>query len=98
MDPNKCKDEWELREDYILISHVQAKGKKWAEISKILKNRRNEHSIKNRFKSLITKEHKLHEEPKEEQELIELIFRKYDNHFSKMKLLNTFNNLGSGSH
>jgi hypothetical protein len=41
LDPKKSKDEWELKEDYILISHVRSKGKKWAEISKLLKNRRN---------------------------------------------------------
>jgi len=47
--------EWGLKEDFTLITHVRNKGKKWAEISKLLKNRRNEHSIKNRYKSLITK-------------------------------------------
>lgn len=43
----------------------------------MLKNRRNEHSIKNRYKSLITKEEKLHDEPLEEQVVLECIFKKY---------------------
>lgn len=85
LDPNKSKQEWELKEDYILITHVRNKGKKWAEISKMLKNRRNEHSIKNRFKSLVTKEEKLHDEQLEEQVVLECIFRKYENHFAKLR-------------
>lgn len=64
---------------------MRNKGKKWAEISKMLKNRRNEHSIKNRYKSLITKEEKLHEEQLEEQVVLECIFRKYENHFAKLR-------------
>ena len=59
-----------MKEDFVLITHVKHKGKKWAEISKLLKNRRNEHSIKNRFKSLITKEEKAHQEKLDEEELI----------------------------
>lgn len=30
LDPSKSKQEWELKEDYILIMHVRNKGKKWA--------------------------------------------------------------------
>lgn len=30
LDPRKSKQEWELKEDYILIMHVRNKGKKWA--------------------------------------------------------------------
>jgi hypothetical protein len=60
-----------------LIAHVHNKGKKWAQIAKMLKNRRNEHYIKNRFKSLITKEEKLHSDKFEEKELVRLIYNSY---------------------
>jgi hypothetical protein len=57
---------------------VHNKGKKWAQIAKMLRNRRNEHSIKNRFKSLLTKEEKFHEDRLEEEVLVGHIYRKYE--------------------
>ena len=58
MDPSKLKKYWLESEDFTLIEYVKFYGKKWALISKKLDNKRNEHSIKNRFKSLLTKESK----------------------------------------
>ena len=63
LDPSKLKKYWLETEDFILIEYVKYFGKRWAIISKKLSNKRNEHSIKNRFKSLLTKESKICLEP-----------------------------------
>jgi hypothetical protein len=52
LDPNIEKGEWSLEEDSTLLEYVLEIGKKWSAISKCMKNR-TEHSVKNRFKSLI---------------------------------------------
>jgi hypothetical protein len=92
LDPAKSKSEWSIREDYILICYVYEKDKRWAEISKLLQNKRNEHSIKNRFKSLITKEQKFHDDKIEEAELVKFVYKRfnflllrYKSHFGKLK-------------
>lgn len=55
LDPVKTHGAWELQEDLILISCVKKQGKKWAFIAKNLQDRRTEHMVKNRYKSLVTK-------------------------------------------
>jgi ppGpp synthetase/RelA/SpoT-type nucleotidyltranferase len=58
LDPSKLKKYWSEEEDFALVDFVRRRGKKWAAISKKLENKRNEHSIKNRYKSLLTRESK----------------------------------------
>lgn len=76
LDPSKLKKYWLEEEDFVLIDFVRTAGKKWAAISKRLDGKRNEHSIKNRFKSLLTKEAKLYHRPLPEQQLIDNIYGK----------------------
>ena len=39
----------------------------------------------------MTKEQKVHPTVKEESKLVELLFKKYENHFAKLRLMNTMN-------
>jgi len=41
-----------------MFEYVEQNGKKWANIVRLLKNSRNEHSIKNKFNSLLKKQAK----------------------------------------
>jgi hypothetical protein len=43
-----------------MFEFVQKHGKKWANLVKILNDTRNEHSVKNKFNSIIKKHKKLH--------------------------------------
>ena len=47
--------QWTPEEDNILISHVHQYGKKWAKISRALNEARNEHTVKNRYNSLMNR-------------------------------------------
>jgi hypothetical protein len=47
---------WARNEELKLLKLILLKGKKWSEISKILKNIRTENSLKNRYHTLIKKE------------------------------------------
>lgn len=49
-----------------MFQYVRQHGKKWASLVKILKGTRNEHSIKNKFNSILKKHQKLHPSEKEE--------------------------------
>lgn len=60
-----------------MIAYVKEYGKKWAAISKKLDNKRNEHSIKNRYKSLLTRESKLVMKPFNEEELVNSIYERF---------------------
>lgn len=55
MVPQKTRGAWEPEEDLILINCVRREGKKWAFIAKNLQDRRTEHMVKNRYKSLVTR-------------------------------------------
>ena len=46
---------WTTEEDIILISGVRKEGKKWAYIAKCLQDTRTEHTVKNRYKSILTR-------------------------------------------
>ena len=46
---------WTAEEDIILISGVRKEGKKWAYIAKCLQDTRTEHTVKNRYKSILTR-------------------------------------------
>lgn len=67
------------------MEYVKFYGKKWAFISKKLDNKRNQHSIKNRFKSLLTKQSKIVHQPCSEAQLIDNIYYKLlkNNHKDK---------------
>lgn len=58
-----------------MFEYVQQHGKKWANIVKILGNVRNEHSIKNKFNSLIKKQTKSRKDVPEQQMYAEIISR-----------------------
>ena len=45
-------------QDKILLEEVLDKGKKWSQIVPILEGKKNEHMIKNRYKSLIHRKEK----------------------------------------
>lgn len=47
---------WNRPEELTLLKLILLKGKKWSEISKIMKNSRTENSLKNRYHTLIKKE------------------------------------------
>ena len=49
---------WRREECLLMFEYVQEHGKKWANIVKELGNVRNEHSIKNKFNSLLKKQTK----------------------------------------
>lgn len=49
------KGRWEPEQDVILLTEVLSKGKKWSKIVEALDGKKNEHMIKNRYKSLIHK-------------------------------------------
>jgi hypothetical protein len=55
-----------------MLLFVQQHGKKWATLVKILNNTRNEHSVKNKFSSIIKKHKRLHK-GQGEQEMYEAI-------------------------
>ena len=55
LDPTLKKGDWTLEEDIELIEAVIHHGKKWSKISKILNINRNEHMIKNRYNSIVSK-------------------------------------------
>jgi|688.fasta_scaffold230172_1 hypothetical protein len=42
-----------------MFEYVKKHGKKWASLVKVLDNVRNEHSIKNKFNSMVKKHEKL---------------------------------------
>lgn len=42
-----------------MFEQIEQKGKKWAILVKILKDRRSEHSIKNKYNSIIKKQQRL---------------------------------------
>jgi hypothetical protein len=77
LDPSKLKKFWLEEEDFTLIEYVKLHGKKWAAISKKLDSKRNEHSIKNRYKSLLTRESKLTMKPFNEDALVDAIYLKF---------------------
>jgi hypothetical protein len=48
-----------LHEDFILVNFAVNEGKKWAAIARALGGRRTEHMVKNRYKSLLSKQMRL---------------------------------------
>lgn len=58
LDPSKTRSEWTSVEDYHMIKAVISAGKKWSFVARELGNRRTEHMVKNRFKSLLNAEMK----------------------------------------
>lgn len=59
LDPSKTKLSWSLVECKLLLESVIEKGKKWASLVENLKGRRSEHSIKNKYNSMVIKQKKL---------------------------------------
>lgn len=59
LDPSKTKAGWSLEEFVVLFQHVLDSGKKWAVLVKKLGDRRSEHSIKNKYNSIIKKQGRL---------------------------------------
>jgi len=53
LDPTKIRSEWTTIEDYELINTILRTGKKWSKVAKELGNRRTEHMVKNRFRSML---------------------------------------------
>jgi myb proto-oncogene protein len=56
LDPRKLHSEWTEEEDLTLLTTVRSSGKKWSQVAKKLLNTRTENMVKNRYKSLISKE------------------------------------------
>lgn len=52
MNPTINKNEWSPEEDLLLLKLVEEHGKRWSQISRIMKNTRSEHMVKNRFVKL----------------------------------------------
>lgn len=56
LDSNKVRGQWTVEEDLVILeSVVEGIGKKWSKMVPLLGEKRTEHMIKNRFKSLIIK-------------------------------------------
>ena len=53
LDPSKRRTSWTTLEDYELIQSIIKNGKKWSKVAKDLGEKRTEHMVKNRFKSLL---------------------------------------------
>lgn len=58
LDPSKIHTEWTPSEDFILLSTIKKRGKRWSLAVKGLRHTRTEHMVKNRYKSLILNEKK----------------------------------------
>lgn len=56
MDPSISKGPWSKEEELRLLLLIIQKGKKWSEISKMMKNCRTENALKNRYHTIIKKE------------------------------------------
>lgn len=67
LDPKKIKGNWKMHECLIMFQFVRKEGKKWANLVKRLGNSRNEHSIKNKFNSLVKKQKKLNRNLQDEE-------------------------------
>lgn len=66
-----------------MFEQVEQKGKKWAVLVKVLKDRRSEHSIKNKYNSIIKKQQRLTPDLTETQicrEMISKISRIMETH------------------
>jgi hypothetical protein len=74
LDPSKVKGMWKREECLLMFEYVQEHGKKWASIVRLLKNR-NEHSIKNKFNSLLKKQEKFSKNMTEEEMHLQIITR-----------------------
>ena len=44
-----------MEQDIVLLQQVLERGKKWSQIAQALEGKKNEHMVKNRYKSLIHK-------------------------------------------
>ncbi|CAD8172821.1 unnamed protein product [Paramecium pentaurelia] len=55
LNPDINRHQWNLEEDIELLELVKKKQKKWALISKILKSKRSENAVKNRYNCLLKK-------------------------------------------
>ncbi|CAD8114610.1 unnamed protein product [Paramecium sonneborni] len=75
LDPQISKGPWTKEEELTLLQLILKKGKKWSEISKIMKNTRTENSLKNRYHTIMKKERNKQPEVKEEiqQEIVDLL-------------------------
>ncbi|TNV71718.1 hypothetical protein FGO68_gene6864 [Halteria grandinella] len=71
----KFRGPWSKEEELTLLQLILKKGKKWSEISKIMKNTRTENSLKNRYHTIMKKERNKQTDNKEEaqQEIVELL-------------------------
>ena len=58
LDPSKVRTVWTVVEDYEMIQAILNINKKWSLVAKELGNKRTEHMVKNRYKSLINSEMK----------------------------------------
>jgi hypothetical protein len=59
LDTTKLKGSWEDCEDMAILEHVvETSSKKWSKMVQLLGSRRSEHSIKNRFNTIIAKHRK----------------------------------------
>jgi hypothetical protein len=65
------RGEWTVEEDYLLICKVQENGKKWSEYGQEM--HRTEHTVKNRFNSLIIRQKRMTPHVHKEEKLIELV-------------------------
>lgn len=76
LDPNKKRTSWTLSEDFELIQCVMRNGRKWSKIAKELGEKRTEHMVKNRFKSLINVEKKRFSDDIDEEILIKKVYQR----------------------
>jgi hypothetical protein len=55
LDKTKVRGNWSVDEDKSIFEFVLQEGKKWSKLVGVLKDKRTEHSIKNRYNALIAK-------------------------------------------
>ena len=55
LDDSKKKGKWSVKEDLRMLESVKNIGKKWSLISRKMGSTRTEHTVKNRYLSLIKK-------------------------------------------
>jgi hypothetical protein len=79
LDPRKSKETWSLEECRVLFEVVREQGKKWAYLVRVMEGKRSEHSIKNKYNSMMARQCKLTPELNEDQlsrEIVGKIVRK----------------------
>ena len=66
-----------------MFNFVKEDGKKWASLVKKLGNSRNEHSIKNKFNSLVKKQRKISQDVSSEEEIYDIIIARIQKHLDR---------------